>query len=224
MSRIMGILLLLLAAVLSATAFGEPTFTLNGTITDVSGTPVPDAEVYLYRTANTRRSADFISPKTTIDGKYRLVVPAGNYWGVARIKQGERFGPLQIGQRHSGDPLQIIIGEEPVTAADFTVADLREMAQKRPKGNLDVVAVSGLITDREGRPVDNAYAFARTGELQATLPEYLSAWTGADGRFTLLLPPGTYFWGATREFPTPVVPKLAGAAAADGTEIKLTLE
>jgi hypothetical protein len=225
MSRIMSAWLqIFLAILLTIHASGEAAFTLNGIITDISGTSVGDAEVYLYRTTNTRRPADFISPKTSNDGRYRLVVPAGTYWAVARIKQGERYGPLQTGQRHSGEPVQIIAGEEPVTSVDFTVADLREMALKQLKGSVDAIIVSGIIRDQEGKPVANAYGYARREQLQASSPEFISAWTGTDGRFTLQLPSGDYFWGAAREFPAPTVPSLTRARANDGAEITLTVE
>lgn len=219
------VMVLLVAAWWTTPANAEPTFTLRGTITDIAEAPVANAEVYLYRTANTRRPADFISAKTGADGGYRLVVPAASYWGVARIKQGERFGPLQLGQRHSGDPVQIVIGEEPVTTVDFAVADLREMAQKRQKVNSEVIAVSGTIVDGDGKPVANACAFARVTQLPETPPEYVSAWTDTDGRYTLFLPPGTYFWGASREFPPTVQPNLVSAPAAEGKpDLKLILQ
>ena len=207
------LLTLLLLGLASPLLAAEPTFTLRGTVSDLAGQPVIDAEVYLYRSANTRRPADYISARTAGDGAYRLVLPAGNYWGVARIKQGERFGPLASGQRHSGDPVQIAIGEEPVTTQDFSVADLKEMAQRRQKVNHDVIVVSGWIFDGDGKPVAGAYAFARAGQVQATLPEYISAWTGPDGRFTLHLPPGDYHWGASRQFPPPILPQLVPAPA-----------
>lgn len=224
LNRLLGISLAI-AAFMVSPASAEPTFTLRGTITDLAAAPVASAEVYLYRTANTRRPADFISAKTTADGVYRLAVPAASYWGVARIKQGERFGPMQLGQRHSGDPVQIVVGDEPVTTVDFTVADLKEMAQKRQKVNSDVTAASGTIVGSDGKPAANACAYARITRLQETLPEYVSAWTGTDGRFILFLPPGTYFWGASREFPPPALPNLVSAPAAEGrTDLKLILQ
>src|SRR6185369_4937558 len=75
----------------------DDTFTLQGVISGISGEPVKDAELYIYGTSNTRRPADFISPKTGSNGAYRLVLPKRAYWGVARIKKGERYGPLMPG-------------------------------------------------------------------------------------------------------------------------------
>jgi len=68
--------------------------------------PVAGAEVYLYDSKQVKRPADFISPKTKTDGSYKLTVPAGVYWAVAILRRtGPSFGPLQVGDKHSGEPL-----------------------------------------------------------------------------------------------------------------------
>ncbi len=56
------------------------------------------------------------------------------------------------------------------------------------------------------------------------LPDFISAWTGTDGRFTLHLPLGNYFWVAIREFPTPKVLNIVGKPAAENLEIRLVAE
>ena len=205
MKRVTTLLLPLAAALLLLTmnALAADTFTLQGKITSLGGDPVAEAEVYLYASKNTRRPADFISPKSGSSGTYRMVLPQGSYWAVARIKTGERFGPLMPGDRHSGEPVRISPEGDGELTQDFTVADMQELAQKREKSREELIELSGTITDADGKGVAGAYVYARTGLLTATLPEYISAWTDESGRYRLKLPPGHYYLGSATIFPTP---------------------
>jgi len=190
--------------VLSATAVycAEDTFALQGVVSTLSGEPVQNAELYVYSSANTRRPADFISSKSDRNGVYRLVLPRATYWGVARIKQGERFGPLQPGDKHSGEPVKIEPDTEKSVALDFTVADMQELAQRREKGGDEqqLIEITGIITSN-GTAVAGAYVYARTGRISATLPEYFSSWTDSIGTYRLKLPPGNYLLGCDKVFP-----------------------
>lgn len=179
------------------------TFILQGKIASLDGEPVTDAEVYLYVSKNTRRPADFISPKSGGTGAYRMVLPVGTYWAVARVKKGERFGPLMPGDRHSGEPVRIAPEGDAELVQDFVVADMQELAQKKEKNREELVELSGTLTNAEGKGVAGAYVYARTGQLTATLPEYISAWTDESGRYRLKLPPGHYYLGSATIFPTP---------------------
>jgi len=205
MKRVVILLMFMLMPMFlrASPARGANTFTLQGVISGISGEPVKDAELYIYGTSNTRRPADFISPKTGSNGAYRLVLPKKVYWGVARIKKGERYGPLMPGDRHSGEPVRIDPETDAVLTLDFTVADMQELAKKREKGRDELIEISGTIT-RDGKAAANAYAFARTGKIAATLPEYFSGWTDDSGRFSLKLPPGHYHIGCETEFPPAV--------------------
>jgi hypothetical protein len=197
------------AALLLTAAFQQPhqsraeeTITISGTISSISGKPVSGAEVYLYSSANTRKPADFISPKTSPAGTYRMVVPKAPYRAIARLKKGERYGPLMPGDRHSGEPVRIAPDDEKELTLDFTVADMQELAQRREKGREELAEISGIVTEA-GKSIASIYVYARTGRLAATQPEYFSGWTGSDGRYRLKLPPGHYFLGLATEFPPP---------------------
>ncbi len=205
MKKALAPLLLSALAALSGPvhATAGDTFTLRGNIASLDGKPVADAEVYLYASKNTRRPADFISPRSDLTGAYRMVLPAGTYWAVARVKRGERFGPLMPGDRHSGEPVRIAPEGDTELAQDFVVADMQELAQKREKSREELLELNGTLTDREGKRVAGAYVYARTGMVTATLPEYISAWTDESGRYRLKLPPGHYYLGSATTFPTP---------------------
>lgn len=202
MTRSIPFTLIFCLTLLSA-AFGygaEETFTLQGVVSTLAGEPVQDAEVYLYSSGNTRRPADFISSKSGRDGVYRLVLPKAAYWGVARIKKGERFGPLQPGDKHSGEPVKIEADAEKSVTLDFTVADMQELAQRREKGREELVEISGTVTSN-GTGVAGAYVYARSGIISATLPDYFSGWTDSSGKYRLKLPAGSYFLGCDKSFP-----------------------
>jgi len=179
----------------------EDTFTLQGVVSTLSGEPVQSAEIYVYSSANTRRPADFISSKSGTDGVYRLILPRATYWGVARVKKGERFGPLQPGDKHSGEPVKIEPDAEKSVTLDFTVADMQELAQRREKGGEEqLIEISGTVT-ANGTGVAGAYVYARTGRINATLPEYFSGWTDSTGKYRLKLPAGSYFLACDKTFP-----------------------
>lgn len=190
-------------AALSATSghCAEDIFTLEGVVSTISGEPAQDAEVYIYSSSNTRRPADFISPKSGKNGVYRLILPRATYWGVARIKKGERFGPLQPGDKHSGEPVKIEADTDTSVTVDFTVADMQELAQRRGKERGEpLIEISGMITSN-GRPVAGAYLYAKSSRINTNLPEFFSGWTDATGKYRLKLPPGSYFLGCDKTFP-----------------------
>ncbi len=196
------VLLLSTALLMPPELRAEENVTISGKISSINGEPVVGAEVYLYASGNTRKPADFISPKTTPTGVYRVIVPKAVYRAVARLKKGERYGPLMPGDRHSGEPVKIVPDEENELTLDFTVADMQELAQRREKGRTDLAEISGIVSS-DGKRIASVYVYARTGRLTATLPEYFSGWTAADGRYNLKLPPGLYFLGMAAEFPPP---------------------
>lgn len=198
----------LFAIIFPSVSFGEvDNIILSGRVTALSGEPVADAEIYIYATNNTRRPADFISPRTGSNGIYRLVIPKASYWAVARIKRGERFGPLRPGDRHSGEPIKIEFDTDSSVAQDFVVADMQELAQSRTKGRADLVEITGVITSAD-KPLSGAYVFARSDRISVTIPGFFSSWSDSRGEYKLRLPPGQYYLGVGTEFPLPDKPVL----------------
>ena len=181
-------------------------FLLNGRVVDASGNPVEDAEVFAYDSATTRRPADFISARTGKDGTFSLSLPRGKYWTVARVRKGEKYGPLLPGDRHSGEPAEVEPGSGPELKKDFVVADIREVAQNRQKTREDYFRLSGRIVDRSGKAVKNAYVCV-SGE--DDIPAFISRWTDESGEYSLYLPPGKHSVRAAAQFPPE--PKQPGA-------------
>lgn len=182
-------------------ALSSDNISLHGKVVDLAGQPVAGAEVFIYDSTNTRRPADFITSRSDEEGHYSIHLPPGSYWAVARVRQGEKFGPLQPGARHSGEPLAIEITADDALEQQFVVADMREMAKARQRVSDDYVRVSGRIINATGAPVASAYVMANTKQQLDQLPEFVSGWTNKSGQYTLYLPLGSYFLAATTVFP-----------------------
>ena len=203
-NRVCSAACILLAALLAAapSARGADTRMLNAEVADISGKPVPGAELYLYRTPETRRPADFISRKTGADGRVAVPLPGGKYWVTARVRQGAAVGPLSPGDLHSGMPLEIDLegGDFDVL---FTVADPRVLARGGDPVRGDMVRVTGRIVTPAGTPVPGAYAGVWRNPATDRLPDAVSPWTECDGTFTIYLFPGEYSVSAEPAFPPP---------------------
>lgn len=176
-------------------------FVLHGVVADVDGKPVAGAEVGLYRGKNVKKPADFASSPTTADGAYSVTVPPGQYRAVAVLRKGEkRFGPLDLGDKHSGEAVEVMVGPSAELKHDFTVMDLREAAKQHQKKS-DLVRLAGRILDQDGKPVTMAYALADQGQRFKDLPAYLSAWSDASGGYHLFVPKGRFYLGAATGYP-----------------------
>lgn len=175
---------------------------LSGRVVDVSQNPVPGVEVFVYSHSNIRRPADYISPATNQKGEYRITLPPGTYWTVARLRRGEqRFGPLLPGDKHSGAPVEIELAPGENAEEDFVIADLEETSKLSVKLDTSFVKIEGVLLTAEGSPVQSAYAFANRNEAMKKIPDFVSAWTDSSGGYMLFLPPGTYYLGSAVEFP-----------------------
>lgn len=193
-------ILFFLAAVASAQETENGVF--SGRVMDVSRNPVAGVEVYVYGHSNIRRPADYISPPSDSTGEFRITLPPGHYWTVARLRKGrERYGPLLQGDKHSGAPLEIDIMPGEQLDEEFVVADLEETSQLTVKFDTSFIKVEGLLQTPDGEPVANGYAYANREEAMKKIPDYVSAWTDSSGRYVLFLPEGTYYFAVARTFP-----------------------
>ena len=175
---------------------------LEGRILDISEQPVKNSEVYVFDSPDVKRPADFISNRTVEDGLYSVQLPSGNYWAVAIFRKGGgRFGPLGPSDKHSGDPVAFEITAGGSRSMDFMVMNLREAARKHEKRSDELIKVTGRVVNQSGAPVQIAYAMAHKMQQFGNLPDYISAWTDEQGTYTLYLPPGRYFLGASVGFP-----------------------
>ncbi len=196
-------LLLLACLCFPKTVPAADTFVLSGHIRDIDGKPVPGAELFVYDSAAIRRPADFISARTGQDGRFSLTLPRQKVWSVARVRSGEKFGPLLPGDRHSGEALILEPDDRSLLQQDFTVVNIMEAMRQKQKNRTDHQNVTGKVLDRYGKVVQNAYVFAHPERALKAVPEYVSAWTDESGVYTLHLPSGRYYLGASMIFPPP---------------------
>jgi len=174
---------------------------LGGKVTDMEGRAVEGAMVFVYNSPNVKRSADFISGRTDKEGLYRMIIPAGKYWLVARTKYTEDYGPLTLKDRHSGEPRETELASDREIRIDFVVVDLMEAIKIKRGERERSFKITGRIIDEKGSPVSRAYAVANRIKDISGVPDYLSAWVDHDGRFTMYLPRGRYFIGSAESFP-----------------------
>jgi len=174
---------------------------LKGRVTDVQEKIVAGAMIFVYGSPDVRKAADFISAPTDKDGRFRMVVPPGKYWVVARLKMTEDFGPLMPGDKHSGDPEQIEITRDSYVEQDFVVADLNEAIKIKRESVERLYIIRGRILDENGAPVSGAYAIANSEEEFDRFPTYISAWVDDKGNYTLYVPQGRHVIGGAVAFP-----------------------
>lgn len=189
---------LLLFASAAAT---EDAVVFTGRVTDVEGHPVAGARIFVYGSPEVRRNADYISPSTDGDGRFRMVLPRGKYWSIARLKKSGEYGPLMPGDKYSGEPEEIELGSGPEAVLDFTVADIRDALQKKAGERERPALIRGRILDEKGTPIAGAYAFATRSATLSGIPEHLSASADDTGGYALYLPRGRYYLGAALRFP-----------------------
>jgi hypothetical protein len=207
----------------ASTACGEENAVFKGRVLDVEGNAVEEVKVFVYSSPEVRKTADFISASSDKDGLFRMVLPSGRYWAIARLKKTEGFGPLMPGDRHSGEPTEVELASGSEVNMNFVVADLKEAIKAKTKGREGAVRISGRILDEKGAPVSGAYAIANRNEKISGVPDYLSAWVDSDGRYTLYVPPGKYYIGGAIAFPPGQDYFLNGAITVDGDEADLNI-
>jgi hypothetical protein len=182
-------------------AFALEQSVLRGKVSGAEGKAVEGARVFVYRSDDVRKPADFISDVTDKDGLFRMVLPPGKYWSIARLKKTEGYGPLMPGDKHSGEPREIELALGREVEMDFIITDLTEAIRIKTKERVGPVKISGRVIDGKGSPVPGAYAFANRNEKVSGIPDYLSAWVDSEGRYALYVPRGRYYLGGAVAFP-----------------------
>lgn len=190
-----------------------------------SGAPVAGAFVNVYpdTISNLLGPSQFISSPTDDQGRYRIEVPPGIYYVVARKRlSGQSTGPLSPGDFYS-EHQRIIVRIE---AGRLAVVDLPVVAMKAPmffKSRVvdreTTTGIRGMLVDTAGKPVMGGFAMAYADPEMKRLPDFASTLSDEAGRFTIYLPEGGTYYLAARihawDMPTPGEPygKYGGATA-----------
>ncbi len=166
---------------------------VTGQLTDISDDPISGAYLYAYIYGRTVLGpAQAMSEPSGDNGRYQMVMPPGEYTLVARKRiSGSISGPLR-----NGDLVGRISGAFPVRRGDHYDVDvvLRVFTMGTagdPSKILDTdTKITGIITGINGKAIGGAHVFAYRGKLRRDPPDFLSAATGPDGRFSISLPGG----------------------------------
>lgn len=188
-----------------------------------NGAPLSGAFVNIYpdSISNLLGPSQFISSPTDEQGRYRLEVPPGVYYVVARKRlSGQPTGPLEPGDFYS-EHQRIMVRVE---AGKFAVVDLPVAVMKAPMffktrvvDRETTTGIRGLLIDQAGKPVMGGFAMAYADPEMKRLPDFASTLSDEQGRFTIYLPEGGQFYLAARihawDMPVPGEPygKYGGA-------------
>ncbi|PNU18713.1 hypothetical protein C2E25_16190 [Geothermobacter hydrogeniphilus] len=203
------------ASVSPAEAEGDAMVTgVAGRVVDAGGKPAAGAWVYAYRSDRTglRGPADFAA-RVDADGSYLLDLTEGNYWLVARLRQGRAdSGPPRRGDAwapYQRNPVRLRAGS--VERVDFILQKVVSPTLLR-QGSLvsGDTGFSGTLVDSQGQPLVGAFALAYRDADLRRMPDFTSTPATDRGRFTLFVSrPGHYCIAArlkTRGQPQPGEP------------------
>lgn len=204
------------------------------------GAGVADAYVQIYSDTayNLLGPSQTMSSPTDKDGEYRVNLPPGTYFVVARKRvSGNPTGPLSPGDYYSEH--QRVITD--VVAGKFAVVDLplvlmnNPMFFKRDVNSKETeTTIHGRIIDKSGKPVFGAFGMAYNNADFKRLPDYISTLSDQDGHFTIYLPQGGDYYIAARmqvyDMPRPGEPygrieqPVTVEKGKNGDEITVTIE
>lgn len=168
------------------------------------GQPVAGARVMVYPdlSSHLKGMGLAISLPTDSRGLFELPLPAGRYYLLARLRQsGGLAGPLKAGDLFgypAANPVQVAAGE--VVRLRLPVIAVPENVQRHAETLFGTTRITGQIVDSRNEPVAGLVAMLYDDSAMLNRPLYVSAPTGADGRFALSFPQGgTYFLAARSE-------------------------
>jgi hypothetical protein len=177
-----------------------------------SGEPVKSSYVYGYVGKIEHRAAslgiigvtDWVSHGSGLDGSYKLDLPPGDYFVVARKRQsGLNYGPLSVGDYYDHSPGRV---STRVRKGKYTEVNFILMKLTEPLFFQGMTAVSratntgikGRLLDEEGNHIPGTYAIAYKDDDMQRLPDFASTLTDDEGNYTIYLPSGGRYWLAAR--------------------------
>lgn len=181
-----------------------------------AGKPLSGAYVYVYLedAAGLRGPSYGEAVATDADGRFRVELPAGSYYLAARKRaDGARFGELQPGDLNgdfAANPVRLAIGQtRQLPDWSLTPVDAKVRAERFRQGRFaySATGLAGRAVDEQGRPAAGIYVYAYLDSRMVGKPSYISAPTGADGRFRVNLgEAGRYYIGARSTYGGPLEP------------------
>lgn len=193
------------ATVVSTTIDGEGFTGIQGRVFIKEGeAPLERGYVNIYpdTISNLLGPSQFISQPTAADGSYRIALPPGTYYVVARKRMtGSATGPLAPGDFYSEHQrIVTTVLDGKISLVDLPVVSMKApMFFKKEVVDSDSnTGIQGRLIDTAGKPVPGGFAMAYTDATMKRLPDYASTLSDAEGRFTIYLPEGGSYYLAAR--------------------------
>ena len=183
------------------------------------GKPAADVRLHVYLDAGTHfKGPGYASfGPTAADGRFSLSLKPGRYYLVGKQARGDSKeaepGPGELFGYYGGNPVKV----SAAAAGEVNLQVVRREPLTITKGGGPNATIAGVLVGPRG-PEESATLFAypdatsdfRGPDLTGPLGSLLGG-TGPDGRFSLELPPGTYFLtAAKRKAGTALGPLQAG--------------
>jgi len=178
----------------------------------INGEPVEKAYVYGYVGKIESRAAslgivgitDFISHGTKKDGNFKLDLPPGKYYIVARKRESNaNFGPLRPGDLydHTLGLKAVTIRKGKYIKRDFKLRRLAEPLFFQGLTMTERITNQGIIgrlLDEDGNDIPGTFAMAYRDDDMYRLPDFTSTVTDDEGNYTIYFPKGGRYWIAAR--------------------------
>jgi len=213
--RIYGLLLALCAAALmsygcaengSVVKEGAAESGIEGQVLLENQGAAEGAYVYAYDSPfnDLRVPTKLISNKTDANGSYRLDLPPGEYYIVARkhMDKDDPRGYLQKGDLEGKYPFNPVkVADGAYTEVNMSISPLEGAFLLAPYKSADIgTGITGVVTGMDGKPARGAYVMVYTDSELIGIPEYLSKPCDEDGSYRVALPPGDYYVAARLKY------------------------
>jgi hypothetical protein len=176
-----------------------------------SGEPVAKTYVYAYSVKPGMRAArigitgiaDRVSRGSDGDGRYKLDLPPGSYYVVARKRaSGQNFGSLYKGDwyDHSRARETVVVEKGKYSRCDFELRQLTEpmFFQGVAAGRRTETGIRGKLLNGKGDHVPGTFVLAFVNDDMRRIPDFTSTVTDDEGNYTLYLPKSGRYWIAAR--------------------------
>lgn len=153
--------------------------------------PLSKCYIYIYKDFKGGFRGPAFITFPSIDGNFKISLPPGKYYVLARKRmKGGMYGPVEEGDYFNfyyGNPLVVKKGLYKYVEIE-TVKRLSQLEE-----GTGFTKVSGVIIDRDNRPVSGLFIlFYQNKNIQGK-PLYISGRTDQTGHFSIKLPKGLYY-------------------------------
>jgi len=147
-----------------------------------------------------RRIPEVVAPLAQ-DGKFTARLPAGRYY-LGAMSRDASMGPGP--PRQDEEVFSVLDAQqermiiEIAGAGEIDLGQIRVVSQHHSPEPENYFTVTGTVRDDQGRPFAGAYIFVKINP-HSQRPNFVSAGTGADGRFEIRLPAGRPYYLVAKE-------------------------